>query len=135
MQGTQANYMGQSFRHSIQVDPTQKAHLLIREITEIFHSSVGDHPNFDMLAGAFNMSGRTLRRQLAQAGTSYQRLLDDFRSNHAQKCLSKPHMSIDQIAESLGFSDVANFRHAFKKWTGTSPTAYRKSLQAIPHCA
>ena len=105
-----------------------KSHHLVSEITEIFNSSLGDHPNFDMLAGAFNMSGRTLRRQLALAGTSYQKLLDNFRCEHAVSCLRQSAMSTDEIAESLGFSDVANFRHAFKKWIGVSPTAYRKQF-------
>ena len=78
-----------------------------------------------MVASAFQMSGRTLRRQLAEAGTSYQKLVDEFRSQYAERCLKETNMSTDDIAESLGFSDVANFRHAFKRWVGVSPAAYR----------
>ncbi len=99
---------------------------LIQDIDIILKTSIGDHPSFDMLASAFNMSGRTLRRQLAGAGTSYQKLVDKFRCDYAIECLQEGSMSIEDIAEALGFSDVANFRHAFKKWSGLPPTAFRK---------
>lgn len=106
-----------------------KHSFLLAEINHILATSVGDHPNFDMVAHAFNMSGRTLRRQLAEAGTSYQKLVDEFRRKHAQKCLLETDMTTDDIADSLGFSDVANFRHAFKKWVGMSPAAFRMQLE------
>lgn len=99
---------------------------LLHDIAIILKTSLGDHPSFDMLASAFNMSGRTLRRQLATAGTSYQKLVDKFRCEYAIECLENGHMTIEDIADSLGFSDVANFRHAFKKWSGHPPTAFRK---------
>ncbi len=101
---------------------------LLNDINHILTTSVGDHPDFDMMAGAFNLSGRTLRRKLADAGTSYQKLVDGFRSEYAVRCLQETKMTTDDIAETLGFSDAANFRHAFKKWVGISPAAYR-SLQ------
>jgi len=104
---------------------TAKCQYLVSEINEILETSLGDHPSFDMLASAFKMSGRTLRRQLANAGTSYQKLVDNFRRDHAIECLKNTGMSTEDIAECLGFSDVANFRHAFKKWVGQSPAAYR----------
>ena len=34
-------------------------------------------------------------------------------------------MSVDELAERSGFSDVSNFRKAFKKWTGRTPASYR----------
>jgi AraC-like DNA-binding protein len=109
--------------------PTRKPNL-VGEINQILITSVGDYPNFDMVAGAFKLSGRTLRRQLAGAGTSYQKLVDSNRSEYALNCLDSTNMTTDDIAESLGFSDVANFRHAFKKWIGMSPAAYRANRLA-----
>ncbi len=113
--------IGQQRTIQAQAEPIQ----LVKEINQILHTSLGDHPNFDMVACAFKLSGRTLRRQLAEAGTSYQKLVDGNRCEHAMNCLQKTDMTTDDIAESLGFSDVANFRHAFKKWIGMSPAAFR----------
>ncbi len=98
---------------------------LVTEINQILSTSIGDYPNFEMVACAFKLSGRTLRRQLAEAGTSYQKLVDGTRSEYSIHCLNNTDMSTDDIADSLGFSDVANFRHAFKKWMGMTPAAYR----------
>jgi len=103
---------------------------LVGEINQILSTSIGDCPNFEMVASAFKLSGRTLRRQLAEAGTSYQKLMDDTRSEYAISCLNNTDMSTDDIADSLGFSDVANFRHAFKKWMGMTPAAYRAGRMA-----
>ncbi|MAA72108.1 MAG: hypothetical protein CL679_10345 [Bermanella sp.] len=103
---------------------------LVDEIKQILKTSLADHPNFDMIANAFNISGRTLRRQLAEAGTSFQKLLDNQRRQYAINCLQNSQMSTEDIAEALGFSDVANFRHAFKKWVGLSPAMYRQQFQS-----
>jgi len=109
-----------------QMKPCIRGQYVISEIKQILACSMGDYPNFPMLAHAFNMSGRTLRRQLADMGTSYQKLLDEFRSEQAKRLLLETELATDDIAERLGFSDVANFRHAFKKWEGVSPTAFRQ---------
>jgi AraC-like DNA-binding protein len=33
---------------------------------------------------------------------------------------------LEQIADELGYSDVANFSRAFKRWSGRSPSNWRK---------
>lgn len=103
---------------------------LVEDIKQILRTSLSDHPNFDMIASAFNISGRTLRRQLSEAGTSFQKLLDNQRRQYAIDCLQTTDMRTEDIAEALGFSDVANFRHAFKKWVGLSPAVYRQQFQS-----
>jgi AraC-like DNA-binding protein len=102
---------------------------LVDDIKLILKTSLSDHPNFDMVASAFNISGRTLRRQLSEAGTSFQKLLDNQRRQFAIERLQNTDMSTEDIAEALGFSDVANFRHAFKKWVGLSPAVYRQEFR------
>lgn len=102
---------------------------VVEDIKQILRTSLSDHPNFDMIATAFNISGRTLRRQLSEAGTSFQKLLDNQRRQFAVERLQNSNMTTEDIAEALGFSDVANFRHAFKKWVGLSPAMYRQQFQ------
>lgn len=101
---------------------------LVNDIRQILVSCAGDYPDLEMIAGAFGMSSRSLRRHLAECDTSYQKLLNETRRELAMVSLRNGQMSIEQIAENLGFSDVTNFRHAFKKWVGTSPAAYRAAL-------
>jgi AraC-like DNA-binding protein len=40
-------------------------------------------------------------------------------------------LTIEDIADSLGFSEAANFRHAFHRWTGRTPQEFRRTLDAL----
>lgn len=83
-------------------------------------------PCFDKLARRLSVSPRTLRRYLSAEGISYKNLLTDIRKKNALDLLTSTSMSIEKIATELGYQDVANFYHAFKLWTGTTPSNYRK---------
>lgn len=45
----------------------------------------------------------------------------------AQLLLDRSSLSVDQIAESLGFRDASGFSHFFKRRIGTPPSAYRRA--------
>ena len=77
------------------------------------------------LAEAMHLGTRTLRRRLLDHGTSYKQLLDDVRRDIAQHYVARSEESFDQIAERLGFADASAFYRAFKRWTDTTPAAYR----------
>jgi len=102
---------------------------LVNEIQQILVSCSGDYPDIEMLAGAFNVSSRTLRRQLSNLGTSYQKILNKVRCQLSIEYLTRTEISIEDISNLIGFSDVTNFRHAFKKWVGKTPSSYRKTYQ------
>ncbi|MNF54127.1 HTH-type transcriptional regulator AppY [compost metagenome] len=82
-------------------------------------------PGLDGLARQMNCSARTLRRHLHELGTSYQQLLDELRFERAKQLLTDNHLPIYRIAETLGFSETASFRHAFMRWSGVAPSHYR----------
>ena len=88
----------------------------------------GYFPDIESIAEKCHISSRTLRRRLNAQGTSYKKILTNVRKHLAIQYLKDPRMGISEIAELVGFHDTANFRHAFKKWTGKTPSAYRKSL-------
>jgi AraC-like DNA-binding protein len=83
-------------------------------------------PELPHVAKRLGMSERTLKRRLNLAGTSYQRLLDEERRDEAGRLLQDGTLTIDDIAARLGYNDPANFTRAFRKWTGYSPTAWRR---------
>ncbi|RLU01544.1 AraC family transcriptional regulator [Ketobacter sp.] len=82
------------------------------------------------VAEHFNMTARTLQRKLKQEHTSFVALRDACRHERALRDLADPGIDIDGLAELLGFSDTSNFYHAFKRWQGISPGAYRKRVLA-----
>ncbi|RMJ02577.1 HTH-type transcriptional regulator VirS [Marinobacter litoralis] len=78
------------------------------------------------VAAKLRVSSRTLRRQLATEGARFQDLQDKVRHHRALDLMrDNGQMSIDEIAERLGYSDPSNFSRAFKKWEGVSPSAWR----------
>jgi len=101
-------------------------HGLFKSIKLACLNSAGGFPRVEDMAERLHLSPRTLHRRLADAGTGYQDILDGIRKRLAVEFLERTGLSIDQIAERSGFSDVCNFRKAFKKWTGQSPAYYRE---------
>lgn len=85
----------------------------------------GQYPQMPQLAQMLNVSARTYRRRLAEQGTSFQTILDDVRREHATKLLRSGSMSMTSIAYRLGFNDPSNFRRAYRRWTGRTPTEVR----------
>ena len=78
------------------------------------------------VATALGMSARTLSRRLAVEGTTYKEVVDQLRRSLALQYLKKPGMSLSQIAWLLGYERSTSFNHAFRRWTGHSPTVARK---------
>lgn len=82
-------------------------------------------PGLEGLARQMNCSSRTLRRHLQALGSSYQQLLDELKFERAKQLLADGQMPIHRIAEMLGYSETASFRHAFVRWSGVAPTRFR----------
>jgi AraC-like DNA-binding protein len=78
------------------------------------------------IAKQIGMSERSFRRYLAEEGTSYGEVLDRLRRRLAHRYLEDEHVSLQQIAWLLGYSEIGAFNHAFKRWTGTSPGRARR---------
>ncbi|HEY1941412.1 MAG TPA: AraC family transcriptional regulator [Roseiarcus sp.] len=97
-----------------------RAHLL---------QDIAKRPTLADVAERLGSTARTVRRQLNHQGTSFRALLDELRSQIAMKYLRDTVMTSEDIAVSLGFSDAANFRHAFRRWTGKTPSEFRHGAQ------
>lgn len=82
-------------------------------------------PSLSEIANMLHTSPRTLRRRLEANHTSYNRLLEEVRKKQAIRYLLDTTLSTEAISEKLSYSDAANFRHAFKRWTGSAPREFR----------
>lgn len=87
----------------------------------------GRFPGIESIASTLCMTGRTLRRRLQAEGTSYADMLTRVRRALAEDYLRGTRMSIDDIAAALAFSDGRSFRQAFQRWTGRSPSDFRRA--------
>lgn len=96
------------------------------QIYQILIRRPGHFPGMEGVAGALNMTSRTLRRRLKEEGLSFSEILDDVYRSLAIEYLKTTHMSVDDIGMLMGFNDVANFRKAFRRWTGQTPSEVRR---------
>lgn len=78
------------------------------------------------VAQALSLHRRTLNRRLAAEGTTFQRVLDRVRLAVAQQLLDDTRLSQPNIAEILGYRDEVSFLRAFRRWTGSTPGAWRR---------
>jgi AraC-like DNA-binding protein len=85
------------------------------------------------VARALGMSVRTFARRLAVEGTTYEDVVDELRRSLALQYLKDPGMSLSQIAWLLGYEGSTSFNHAFKRWTGHSPSVARKGMPLLLH--
>ena len=98
---------------------------LVARVRVLLATAVGPPPDLDQLARTLQTSTRTLRRGLEQMGTSYRQLLEETRRTRAIEWTRSAPLSVETMAEHLGFRDVRSFRRAFKRWTGHSPAELR----------
>jgi len=87
---------------------------------------VGNIPTLEEIAHAFYTTRRTLERSLANEGTSFLRIKENFIQRLSFELLEDPKLSIKDISQQLNYLHSQNFIRCFKKWTGTTPDDYRQ---------
>jgi len=103
----------------------EEASSLLASVRRQMRSRATGFPSLTELADRRHVSTRTLKRQLAAHGTSFQSLLDELRRDRAIFLLADEELSVDRVADQLGYADSSNFNRAFKRWMGMSPSAFR----------
>ncbi len=85
-------------------------------------------PPLAKVARSLGLSPRTLQRRLAELGTRLSEQLDEVRRELAMRLLQDRTQTLAAIASTLGFSEPAPFFRAFRRWTGTTPRAFRNAV-------
>lgn len=80
----------------------------------------------EAVAAELTITARTLQRRLRQEGVTFASLRDQVRHQRAREALLREDCDMEELAAALGFSDTANFYHAFRRWEGCAPGAYRR---------
>jgi AraC-like DNA-binding protein len=127
-------------RHDATLLPILERHLLdlvagkengVHTVTQLtalhIEKTLGrEPPSIESTAARLGMSPRTLRRRLAQAGTSFRHLLQQQRRLKIESVLKHGPVSLSTLAGWLSYSDAAVLSRAFKSWTGISPAHFSK---------
>ncbi|BFM17922.1 ornithine utilization transcriptional regulator OruR [Maricurvus nonylphenolicus] len=83
----------------------------------------------EAVAQGLQTSYRSLRRRLQEEGTTFRELYTRVRMQLAADYLLDSALSVEQIAEVIGYADRSSFQSSFKKWSGFTPTQYRQQHQ------
>lgn len=103
----------------------------LREVrTQIAASLCDGAPEIGRVAKRLGMSVRTLQRRLEEHGAVWKTLVAAIRRDLAQRYLADGTASLTEIAFLLGYSELSAFDRAFRRWTGSTPLAARRSLRA-----
>jgi AraC-like DNA-binding protein len=84
-------------------------------------------PTLESIAPQLGMSTRTLRRRLQELETTFREVLDATRCELAKRYLADQALPVGAVGFMVGFSEPSTFHRAFKRWTGVTPAAFRRS--------
>jgi len=119
-----------------QLDQTRPAP---RNLIEQIEQAFVDKPRLmglglPALADELHLHARTLQRRLKELGDSHSAIQGRIRYKLAQQWLQDPALPIEDISDRLGFSDRRSFTQAFSRWSGVTPSQYRRdSTSNAPH--
>ena len=74
-----------------------------------------------------NMHPRTMGRRLEEEGVTFEQLKDEVRLATARELLARTDIAVSDVAATLGYATPSAFVRAFRRWTGGSPSAWRKA--------
>lgn len=112
-----------------QLKPAQHSYIYL--IQKLMLSSSLNELHEEQIAATLFMSKRTLARKLANDGTSFREIRDSILSKQASIYLLESDLSVEAIASLLNYHDSSNFRRAFKRWFGITPSEYRIKHQHV----
>lgn len=101
---------------------------LERSLRSIIAAALGHRTvKLSLVAARLDSSSRTVQRRLAELGIRYSDLHDDVRRERAIRLVTRGHMAMADIAIALGYHDAGSFTRAFRRWTGASPSQFRRA--------
>ena len=108
-----------------QLDEAEAEMSLVGAVKALLIEQIASPPKLEAASRQLGLSSRSLRRRLAESGTSYQKLLDGVRARMARQLITETTTPISTIADELGFGNPSDFARAFKRWTGQTPSSLR----------
>ncbi|MFF7986491.1 AraC family transcriptional regulator [Streptomyces sp. NPDC007901] len=107
-----------------------------QDLLEVLEISVAQSlpvvPSFSEQARTHASSERTLRRRLADCGTSYEAIVEGVRRERVEQLLHRPHLTLREVARQAGFSDERALRRAVRRWHGMAPLQLREGFLSAP---
>jgi AraC-like DNA-binding protein len=95
-------------------------------VRRLLVQSAGNFPSICQVAQRLNVSERTLRRRLDGEANSFRAIKEEVKNMLAQNYLANTELTVAEVATLLDYTETVNFRQAFVRWNGVTPTDYRR---------
>lgn len=84
------------------------------------------YPSLEQIAHELRVTAASIQRDLTEQGLTYKDAVELTRQTLARTYLDQRQLPLTEIALLLGYSELSAFTRAFTRWTGISPSIYRK---------
>lgn len=102
---------------------------VMKQIWKEIQESYMEDITLNSLADKYNISASRLSTRMKESfGMSFSKYLTSMRIQKAKELLADDRLSLEQIADMVGYQDYFYFIKVFKKVTGVSPSVYRRHL-------
>ena len=68
-------------------------------------------------------------RRLEAEGVTFEQLKDEVRLAVSRDLLARTEMAVSDVAAALGYATPSAFVRAFRRWTGKSPSLWRREAR------
>jgi AraC-like DNA-binding protein len=114
------------------LDQLPKTEDIVGRVREAIAAELrGGNPKLESIAKQLAMSPRTLQRRLREHGQVFNDVLDSMRFRAAKSYLAHGDIAGTEVAFLLGFAGQSSFNHAFKRWSGQTPTDFRRGAATV----
>jgi AraC-like DNA-binding protein len=104
---------------------------LVQDVRGVLAQVLCDgNPTIRVVAKRLGMSVRTLQRRLDAHDVVFRDVVQEIRRELAERYLAERSANLTEVAFLLGYSELSTFDRAFRRWTGSTPVAARRSLRA-----
>jgi AraC-like DNA-binding protein len=109
--------------HIFLARPVQPAEL-VKCVRELLEKELGKLCLEVDIARQLGMDRRSLNRHLSSQGTSFRKIYRQVLLEASQRLL-EAGASVSDVAKALGFSEISAFTHAFRRWSGETPSCWK----------
>jgi AraC family transcriptional regulator of arabinose operon len=104
----------------------------VREVLDLLAREWRARHRVGELAARVNLGESRLAHLMrGEADTCIRDVVRRRRLDEAARLLATTHGRVSEISYDVGFADLANFCHAFRRHFGVSPTAYRRRIRQL----